>query len=215
MKTNTAKLLSETLKRYPALKAVEREMQATFEILKRSFENGGCLYLCGNGGSASDCEHIAGELLKSFKISRPLREDDKKSLEKYGEEGTMLAENLEGGLPAVSLCGHPAFATAYANDKNPYLIFAQQVDVWGRAGDVLWTISTSGNSKNCVYAAIAAKAKNMRIIFLGGGSGGRLKELADVAILVPETETYKVQELHLPSYHCLCAMLENEFFGII
>ena len=212
MKTGTEKILEETIVRYPALKGEKENLLTAFETIKKSFEEGGKLYLCGNGGSASDCEHIAGELLKSFKIPRPLEGDCAALFDPYGEDGKALAERLEGGLPAISLCGHPAFSTAFVNDKDPYFGFAQQINVWCTPNDVLLAISTSGNSKNCVYAVIAAKAKNMKVVFLGGGNGGRMKDIADVSIVVPERETYKVQELHLPVYHCICAMLEHEFF---
>lgn len=212
MKKSTLEILEEAVSRYACLGGERDSIAAAFEILSESFKGGGRLYLCGNGGSASDCEHIAGELLKSFKRSRPLSEKLKSALKECGADGEALAEGLEAGLPAVSLCGHPAFSTAYGNDRNPYFAFAQQVNVWGREGDVLLALSTSGNSKNCVYAAITAKAKGMKVVFLGGGTGGRLKSLADASVVVPEQETYKVQELHLPVYHCLCAMLENEFF---
>ena len=123
-----------------------------------------------------------------------------------------MIENLQGGLPTVSLCGHTAFSTAFQNDCDPMFVFAQQVGAWGQEGDVLLTLSTSGNSKNCIYAATVAKAKKMSVVALLGGSGGELKTLADASVIVPEKETYKVQELHLPVYHCLCAMLEEEFF---
>ncbi len=212
MKTGTEKILEDTIVRYPALKGEKENLLMAFEAIKNGFEQGGKLYLCGNGGSASDCEHIAGELLKSFRIPRPLKGDYAALLAAYGEDGKALAERLEGGLPAISLCGHPAFSTAFVNDNDPYLGFAQQINVWGAPNDVLLAISTSGNSKNCVFAAIAANAKNMKVVFLGGGNGGRLKDIADVSVIVPERETYKVQELHLPVYHCLCAMLEHEFF---
>lgn len=212
MKTGTEKILEETIVRYSALKGEKENLLTAFETIKKSFEEGGKLYLCGNGGSASDCEHIAGELLKSFKIPRPLEGDCAALFDPYGEDGKALAERLEGGLPAISLCGHPAFSTAFVNDKDPYFGFAQQINVWCTPNDVLLAISTSGNSKNCVYAVIAAKAKNMKVVFLGGGNGGRMKDIADVSIVVPERETYKVQELHLPVYHCICAMLEHEFF---
>lgn len=213
MKKETAQILTETISRYPGLNGLRSTLEGAFRTLKECFERDGRLYLCGNGGSASDCEHIAGELLKSFKLARPLETKFKNALKRYGREGEELSNGLEGGLPVLSLCGHPAFSTAFSNDKNPYFGFAQQVSVFGRAGDVLLAISTSGNSKNCVCAAIAAKAKEMKVIFLGGGSGGRLKELADISVIVSETETHKVQELHLPVYHCLCLMLENEFFN--
>lgn len=212
MKETTKLILTETLQRYPALKGNETEILSVYEILKNCFANGKRLYLCGNGGSAADCEHIAGELLKSFKKCRPLPTGLVEGLKKQGERGQVLIESLECGLPAVSLCGHTAFSTAFQNDRDPMFVFAQQVGVWGQAGDVLLTISTSGNSKNCVYAATVAKAKNMQVVAFLGGSGGALKTLADASVTVPEKETFKVQELHLPVYHCLCAMLEEEFF---
>lgn len=212
MKDTTRKIIDECIARHGVLSSLKEEIAQAFDTMKNSFLKGGRLYLCGNGGSAADCEHIAGELLKSFKKPRPLPEDLLKGLEAYGEQGAAIATGLDGGLPAISLCGHSAFSTAYLNDKDPAFTFAQQVNVWGREGDVLLTLSTSGNSKNCVYAAMVAKAKNMSVVFLGGGTGGKLKELADVSLIVPEKETYKVQELHLPLYHCLCAMLEEEFY---
>ena len=212
MKETTKMILTETLQRYPALKGNETEILSVYEILKNCFANGKRLYLCGNGGSAADCEHIAGELLKSFKKCRPLPTELVEGLKKQGERGQVLIESLECGLPAVSLCGHTAFSTAFQNDRDPMFVFAQQVGVWGQAGDVLLTISTSGNSKNCVYAATVAKAKNMQVVAFLGGSGGALKTLADASVTVPEKETFKIQELHLPVYHCLCAMLEEEFF---
>ena len=212
MKDCTKAVLTELLERYPALCGNETEILSVYEIIRNCFANGKRLYLCGNGGSASDCENIAGELLKSFKKCRPLSSDLVEGLKKQGERGQVLIEQLEAGLPAVSLCGHAAFSTAFQNDRDPMFVFAQQVNVWGQEGDVLLTLSTSGNSKNCVYAATVAKAKNMQVTALLGGHGGILKEVADCAVVVPEKETYKVQELHLPVYHCLCAMLEEEFF---
>ena len=212
MKESTRNILIELGERYPALQPLQADIAAAFEMAQACFERGGRLYLCGNGGSASDCEHIVGELMKSFKKYRPLPTDYAAALKACGEEGEMICANLESGLPAVSLCGHPSFTTAYMNDKNPDFTFAQQISVWGKAGDTLLTLSTSGNSKNCVYAAYVAKVKHMNVLFLGGGTGGKLKEIADASIVVPEKETFKVQELHLPVYHCLCAMLEEEFF---
>ena len=212
MKESTKMILTELGERYPALSGQLEDVEKAFSILKGCFSSGGRVYLCGNGGSASDCEHIVGELMKSFKKCRPLSSDYTAALKKCGDLGETLCANLESGLPAVSLCGHPSLTTAYMNDKNPDFTFAQQVNVWGKAGDVLVTLSTSGNSKNCVYAAHVAKVKGMNVVFLGGGTGGKLKEIADASIVVPEKETFKVQELHLPVYHCLCAMLEEEFF---
>ena len=213
MKEGTKQILAELAVRYPALCGVSADVEKAYETIRECFQKGNRVYLCGNGGSASDCEHIVGELVKSFKKKRPLAKEFSARLSAYGEKGETLAMQLEGGMPAVSLCGHPALSTAFNNDKNPMLTFAQQLGVWGREGDVLLTLSTSGNSQNCVYAAIVAKAKGMKTVFLGGGNGGELKTLADVSVIVPEKETYKVQELHLPVYHCLCAMLEEEFFS--
>ena len=212
MKTTTRQILTEMLERYPALKNCEKDILSVYETLYACFSNGHRLYLCGNGGSAADCEHIAGELLKSFKKCRPIVGAYAEALKMQGERGQVLVEQLESGLPAVSLCGHIAFSTALQNDRDPMFVFAQQVNAWGQEGDVLLTISTSGNSKNCLYAATVAKAKKMNVTALLGGSGGVLKTVADSAVVVPEKETYKVQELHLPVYHCLCAMLEEEFF---
>lgn len=213
MKDGTKKILEELALRYPALETQLPNVEQAFEILKACFENGNTLYICGNGGSSADCEHIAGELLKSFKKCRPLTTALTEKLASYGEKGEALIKGLEGGLPVVSLCGHFAFSTAYGNDKDPMFIFAQQVNVWGKAGDVLLSISTSGNSKNCIYASLVAKAKDMKVVGLLGNTGGELKMLSDAAIVAPEKETFKVQELHLPIYHCLCAMIEEEFFS--
>ena len=130
-----------------------------------------------------------------------------------GEDGRRVAEKTEGGLPVVSLCGHPAFATAYANDKDAAFVYAQQICALGRDKDVLLAVSTSGNSVNCLYAVLAAKAKGMKTVLLTGGTGGAIGKRADLSLIVPEKETYRVQELHLPVYHCICAMLENEFFS--
>lgn len=212
MKESTKNIGNELIQRYPALAAAKEDVFAAFETLKTCYEKGGRVYLCGNGGSAADCEHIVGELVKSFKKKRPIANALSANLKGEGELGEELIKDLEGGLPAISLCGHTPLTLAFLNDKNPMLTFAQQLSVMGKAGDVLLTLSTSGNSKNCVYAAIVARALQMKTVFLGGGTGGKLKELADVSVIAPERETYKVQEYHLPIYHCLCAMLEEEFF---
>jgi D-sedoheptulose 7-phosphate isomerase len=213
MKATTEQILKELSARYGALDAVETDVRAAYEALHTCFAKGGRVYLCGNGGSAADCEHMAGELLKCFKIKRPMPDEFKATLSAYGEDGEVLAENLEGGLPVVSLTGHVAFSTAFQNDNTPALVFAQQVNAYGRPGDVLVVFSTSGNSKNCIYATICAKAKGLTVITLTGGSGGKLAPMSDIAITVPAKETYQVQEYHLPVYHCLCAMLEEEIFG--
>lgn len=213
MKPSTQMILTQLIERYPTLAGIKSEIETAYEQLISCFEAGNRVYLCGNGGSAADCEHMAGELLKCFKIPRPMPDDLRAKLSEYGEDGEVLANNLEGGLPVVSLTGHVAFSTAFQNDNTPALVFAQQVNAYGREGDVLVVFSTSGNSKNCIYATICAKAKGMKVITLTGGTGGKLAPMSDVAIVVPAKETYQVQELHLPVYHCLCAMLEEQVFG--
>ena len=174
---------------------------------------GGTIFSCGNGGSAADAEHIAGELGKRFLKPRPLDPAYREALSAYGAIGEELCGALERGLPAIALTGHISLSTAFANDKNPLMNFAQQVSVFGAPGDALIAISTSGNAKNCLYAAVAAKAKGMSVILLSGKQGGIIRPYADTAVVVPETETYKIQELHLPIYHALCAAAEEEFFG--
>ena len=212
MKDTTKKIYEELLERYPALVCVKESVLLAFEGIKETYEKGGTLYCGGNGGSSSDCEHIVGELLKKFKKNRPVDEETRVNLLNQGEDGAYVLSKLEGSLPAVSLISQTGILTAFANDKSWDTAIAQQLYGLGKKGDCLLVLSTSGNSANCVYAVLVAKAKGMKTITLTGGNGGRLKEVCDVCICVPERETYKVQELHLPIYHCLCAMLEEEFF---
>ena len=212
MKETTEKIYEELFERYPVLDCIKNQILHTFEMLKVTYENGGTLYCAGNGGSSSDCEHIVGELLKSFKKRRAIDEKTKNSLLSYGEEGEYVFSKLEGSLPALSLISQTGILTAFANDKSWDTAFAQQLYGLSKEGDCLLVLSTSGNSKNCVYATLVAKAKGLKTIAFTGANGGKLKEICDECICAPETETYKVQELHLPIYHCLCAMLEEEFF---
>ncbi|PWL54695.1 MAG: phosphoheptose isomerase [Lachnospiraceae bacterium] len=205
--------LDNLILRYPALSECREQIQTAFEIMREAYRADKKLLVCGNGGSASDSEHIVGELMKEFSIRRPLDQQMKTKLLEAGDEDGMLAQNLQGALPAITLTENCALSTAYANDAVPILNFAQQVYGYGTENDVLLGISTSGNSQNVVYAIKTAKAKGMHVIGLTGKSGGCMRELCDVAICVPETETYRIQELHLPVYHCLCLMIEEEFFG--
>lgn len=199
--------------RYPMLIGQKERLAQMYEILAEVYRNGGKLLLCGNGGSAADSEHIVGELMKAFLVCRPLKAELQETLAEYGAEGERLCDKLEQGLPAISLCGHPSLATAFQNDAEPTMTFAQQVLTLGQMGDALLTISTSGNSQNCVYAALTAKAKGMRVLALTGAAPSKLSALAEVTVQVPSEETFEIQELHQPVYHCLCAMLECEFFG--
>lgn len=170
--------------------------------------------MAGNGGSAADAGHIVGELMKGFVKPRTLPRSFVDEMIKVDVEmGSVLGEKLQGALPAIALGGHVALSTAYLNDVDPLLGFAQQLNGYGTAGDVFLGISTSGNSKNILYACVAAKAKGMKVVGLTGGTGGRLKELADVTVVVPEKETYKIQEYHLPIYHWWCLALEERMFG--
>lgn len=214
MKTEIYKHIEVLVNRYPVLNSVKDEIVEAYFLLVESYKNEGKLLIAGNGGSAADAEHIVGELMKGFKLPRKLNENFTDKLISENEElGTVLAESLQGALPAIALDGHPALSTAYMNDCEPLLCFAQQVNGYGKADDVFLGISTSGNSKNVLYAATTAHAKGMKVIGLTGAKDSKLAQMSDVCIKVPQTETYMIQELHLPVYHCLCLMLENEFFG--
>lgn len=202
------------VERYASLESARNDIVAAYLLLEESYENGGKLLVAGNGGSAADAEHIVGELMKGFKLPRkPEADFAEKLVEENQELGSVLAENLQGALPAIALDGHPALSTAYMNDCEPLLCFAQQVNGYGKSGDVFLGISTSGNSKNVLYAATTAHAKGMKVIGLTGAKDSKLKDMSDVYIKAPQTETYMIQELHLPIYHCLCLMLEDNFFA--
>lgn len=202
------------IERYPQLTVCYDDIAKAYGLIERCYANGGKLLIAGNGGSAADAEHIVGELMKSFKNPRSLTKEYADRLIAVNPElGKTLAENLQGALPAIALDGHPALSTAYQNDCEPLLCFAQQINGYGNVGDVLLGISTSGNSKNVLYAAVTAKAKEMKVIGLTGANDSKLAAFSDVCIKVPETETYTIQELHLPVYHTLCLMIEENMFG--
>lgn len=202
------------IKRYPMLDIIKRDIIDSYLILEECYEHDGKLLIAGNRGSAADSEHIAGELMKRFKIPRPVSDEyAKKLIEIDPVNGPILAKNLEQSLMAIPLVAHEALTTAYINDVDGLGVFAQQLMGFGRKGDVFLGISTSGDSKNVLNAAIVARASGLKIVGLTGQKGGKLAEVSDVAIKVPETETYQIQELHLPVYHCLCLMLEDRFFG--
>ena len=206
--------LTLLFERYPKLAVCKDDIKKAYELLETAYNNGRKLLVCGNGGSASDSEHIVGELMKEFKLKRKVYSDQATALKAIDPElGQVLADNLQGALPAICLTGHSSLTTAFMNDANADLVFAQQVNGYGKPGDVFLGISTSGNSKNVLYAAVNAKAKGLKVIGLTGAKESKLMKYADVCIRAPETETYKIQEYHLPVYHCLCLMLAEKFFG--
>ena len=214
LKENIKKHIDFLREDHPGFIVLAPDIAEAYQILEDSYRNGGKLLVAGNGGSAADAEHIVGELMKGFKLPRKLQADfAEKLLRENKELGTVQADNLQGALPAIALDGHPALSTAYMNDCEPLLCFAQQANGYGKEGDVFLGISTSGNSKNVLYAAITAHAKGMKVIGLTSAKNNKLEHMSDVCIKVPQTETYMIQELHLPVYHCLCLMLEEEFFG--
>lgn len=202
------------VKRHSSLNSIREDIIAGYLAMEECYENGGKLLVAGNGGSAADSEHIAGELMKSFKLPRPVSPQFAQRLKSVhpvlGEE---LAKNLECSLTAVPLVAHEALSTAYINDVDGDGVFAQQLFGFGRQGDVFLAISTSGNSKNLMCAAVVARALGIKVVGLTGANGGELARAADVVVRAPETETYLIQELHLPIYHCWCMMLEDRFFG--
>lgn len=202
------------IKRYPSLESIKEDIINGYLVIEECYLNNGKLLIAGNGGSAADSEHIAGELMKRFKLPRPISKelaDKLKSVD--GVRGEELAKNLECSLMAIPLVAHEALSTAYINDVDGYGVFAQQLLGFGREGDVFLGISTSGNSKNVMNATVVARALGIKIVGLTGAKGGELSTVADVTVKVPETETYMIQELHLPIYHCWCLMLEDKFFG--
>ena len=208
------KHLDTLIERYPKLGVCRDDIEKAYRILEECYEGDHKLLIAGNGGSAADSEHIAGELMKRFETPRPVpSEFSKKLVEIDSERGPGLAKNLERGLMAIPLVAHEALTTAYINDVDGLGVFAQQLYGFGRPGDVFLGISTSGNSKNVISATVVARALGIKVIGLTGETGGELAKVANVAIRVPATRTYKIQELHLPVYHCLCLMLEDRFFG--
>ncbi len=210
----TEHILDLTIERHPALLAARKDIEQAFSRLHSCYRQRGKLLLCGNGGSASDADHIVGELMKSFLYKRTLPEATRKRLLAASpDKGPYLADNLQPALRAISLAAHAGLNTAFANDVDPRLVFAQQVLGYGDPGDVLLALSTSGNSENVANAVLTAKALGLTCIGLTGRHGGRLKEICDVCIRVDATATADIQELHLPVYHALCKMLEWAFFG--
>ena len=198
--------INELILSFENLRMLEDEVRTSANLITESFSNGNKLLLCGNGGSCADCEHIAGEMVKQFAKERPLNPE---IVEKLGPE---LSSELHGGLPALSLPSMIGFHTAFNNDNNPEFAFAQQVVAFGKANDVLWGISTSGNSKNVLHAVKTAKALGLKTIGLTGENGGELSQIADITIKAPADNVARIQELHLPIYHAICAFVEDKLF---
>ena len=202
------------IERYPVLKSIKDSIIDAYLLMEQSYLNGGKLLIAGNGGSASDSEHIAGELMKSFKMERRIPDDFKEKLIAIDSvRGEQLAKNLQQPLLAIPLVSLESLSTAFINDVDGYGVYAQQMLGFGKPGDVFLAISTSGNSKNVMNATVVAHALGVKIIGLTGAKGGELVSVADVTVKAPSEETYMVQELHLPIYHCWCLMLEEKFFG--
>ena len=202
------------IERYPILEECRQSLIDAYLVMEEAYEGDHKLLIAGNGGSAADSEHIAGELMKRFKTPRPVTPEMAEKLKAIDPvRGENLAKNLERSLMAIPLVAHEALSTAYINDVDGLGVFAQQLFGFGRPGDVFLGISTSGNSKNVMSATVVARALGIKVIGLTGAKGGELAHVADVAVKVPETETYMIQELHLPVYHCWCLMLEDKFFG--
>jgi D-sedoheptulose 7-phosphate isomerase len=207
-------ILQQVFNRHKDLVYLEEPIKNAVKALADVFRNGGKLLICGNGGSSSDADHIVGELMKGFEKPRPLQAEVKQKLiAAFGERGKILAENLQQGLPAISLSAHSSLLTAISNDLGGDYIFAQQVAGYGKAGDALLAISTSGNSRNVVDALIMARATGLFTIGITGENNGKINNLCDVLISLPETRTAYTQELHLPVYHAICLMVEKDLFG--
>lgn len=202
-----SKHLTDLMQRRPELAAARPAIEQAYEVLRQCFRGGGQVLLCGNGGSAADADHWAGELLKGFCMARPL------TAKARGKLRPAIASKLQGALRAIPLTAFPAASTAFGNDVDPELAYAQLTSALGRRGDVLVGLSTSGNARNVCAAAEVARARGMQVIALTGASGGKLRRLSDVCIRAPAKETFLAQEYHLPVYHCLSLMLEEEFFG--
>lgn len=195
--------MSELYERYPKLAECKTEIEKALDLFAETYKNGGKILVCGNGGSAADCEHIVGELMKGFMLAREVRD------QRIPEE---LRINLQGALPAISLPSQSAVLSAFMNDVDPQMIYAQLVYGYAREQDLVIGLSTSGNSKNVVNAIEVANALGVKTLSFTGENKSRLSEISTVTIRVPECETYKIQELHLPVYHYLCAETEKLFF---
>lgn len=206
--------MEKLIEKYPALKTCLPDIRRAYELLRETYRQGGKVLTCGNGGSAADAEHIVGELMKGYTLKRPVLEQLRRSLlEDFPENGAYLADHLQGALPAISLVSQVSLITAFTNDVAADMVFAQQVYGYGKAGDTLIAISTSGNAANVIHAVQVARTLGLHSIGLTGPSGGELKSICDVTIRAPGENTAAIQENHLPIFHTLCEMIETEFFS--
>lgn len=206
-------MLNELIERYPALEGIKEDLIKAADLMYNTAKNGGKILVCGNGGSCADGDHIVGELMKGFLSKRPVKGDFADKLKKlYPDDYEFLTDNLQQAIPAISLNSHPALLSAFANDVDADMVYAQLVYGYGNKGDLLIGISTSGNSKNVVNAVKIAKAKGLNTMALTGAKPSKL-DMCDVTLKAPETETFKVQEYHLPIYHYLCAEVEKRMFA--
>ena len=206
--------INTLFKRFPELEVIKEPILTAYTMIKEAFANGNTLFVCGNGGSAADAEHIVGELMKGFLLKRELPQSEKqKFIDIFGNDGADMASKLQQGLPAVALTGHPALSTAFNNDVDASLTFSQQLYTLAKPGDILMGITTSGNSDNVVKCLQTAQVMELQTIVLTGKNGGKAAELANCSVIAPSNETYMIQELHLPIYHALCAALEESFYG--
>lgn len=213
MKERTMQIFNGLFKEYPALVKSKNDIEKAFCVIMNTYNSDGKILVCGNGGSAADSEHIVGELMKGFKLKRALTGEEKSAFSSF-ECGDYIASNIQGALPAISLVSHTALMTAFNNDAQSDLVFAQQVYGYICENDTLIALSTSGNSKNVYYAAVTAKAKNGKVISITGHDGGKLSAVSDVTVILPSDDTAKIQEFTLPVYHALCAMAESELFDM-
>lgn len=206
-------MLNELINRYPILSECKEQLLCAAASIISAYEKDGKLFICGNGGSAADADHIVGELMKGFLKKRPIDANKKEEMSKRFNDNDLL-DKLQVGLPAISLSSISVLNSAFCNDVEPEYIYAQSLFGLANENDILIAISTSGNAKNVAAAAKVAKMLGVTVIGLTGKGGGKLKELSDICICAPESETYKIQELHLPIYHYLCANTEAHFFKI-
>lgn len=210
MKNSTKTVIDGYISKYSFLNHIENEIMDAYSVINDSFNNGGKLLICGNGGSAADADHIVGELMKDFIISRKLPKDYIDKYTQFGTNGIDLAKSLQGAFPTINLGAHTSLLTAIINDVGSESIFAQQVLGYGQEGDVLLGISTSGNSKNVINAGMVSRVQNLKTIALTGQKGGKMSDLFDIMIKVPSTVTDEIQNMHSAVYHLICAMLECE-----